>query len=519
MSQITLPQSIDELLHTAAERAGRPYVWTKSGNKYEHRTFGRLAGDSWALAAALIERGHAGQQVMIYAENSYAWMVADLAVMGYVGISVGANKAWLEYDLSHALDVVDAQVLFFSRSTKPVVAKLQHQFPKLTCLSLEDDFDELLREGRTILSLTPDYLHRHVAPATATCKIVYTSGSTSIPKAVPLTLSNMFACGQGMYDRAPTGPSDSYYLFLPLHHVYAGVCIQLFSLYVGAELYFCHDIKQLAPEMRATRPTVFCGVPLVYERIVAAIDGPTMAKIERGIRLSNFLRQFGLDLRRRLFAKFHDTFGGRIKYMFSGGAILDPKIKQLFNDLGINLIEGYGLTETSALIALEHPGTRHYDSVGRPFANIKLKIVKPDASGHGEIAVKGPNVMSGYYRNAQANRVAFDSDGYFLTGDIGYLDEAQNLHVIGRQGRLIVRANGEKVNPDELITLITKLNPAVFKAKIYEDNHRLTALLYVKPHAHIDAAALIKQVNQDLPGYKRIQHHRVEMADPATQMK
>jgi long-chain acyl-CoA synthetase len=329
----------------------------------------------------------------------------------------------------------------------------------------------------------------------------------------------MTACGPGLYQRCPTGPDDVYYLFLPLHHVYAAVCIFLYSFLVGAQVYLSEDPDNMRVELKAIRPTVFCAVPIVYERIFNGIDRPTMARIEKAIKLSNLILKLGVDKRQVLFSKLHVVFGGRIKFMFSGGANLDPKVKRFFKDVGANLIEGYGMTETTSLIAMEYPQSKALRATGQPFENLEVRIAQPDPDGMGEIILKGGNITAGYYKNPKANKDAFDQEGFFHTGDIGYLDKDNNLTVIGRKKNVLVRSNGENIAPDELVKLIQAHQPEVVRAKVYEINGSLCAMVYAKPGTSISADQLMAQVNAGLPKHKRLESIAAESIQVSSQMK
>ncbi|QQS18410.1 AMP-binding protein [Candidatus Saccharibacteria bacterium] len=514
MVKLPKPQTIDELLHTHyAKWRDRPYIWSKNGDEFASKSFWDFIDDARALAASLIKDNHKGDNVMLFADNSYEWMVADMAVMAYVGISIGANKDWLTYDLLAAQQSAEAKVIIYSSNRSGMLEKLRTDYPDITYLCIENDFDTLLQQGRKILDQDASYLDNSIKQSADICKIVFTSGSTSIPKAVTLSLDNMLACGDYLYQRTPTNEHDIYYLFLPLHHVYAGVSIFMYSFYMGCQLYICSDTAKIVDEMKLIRPTIFCGVPLVYERFYSAIDAPTMAKIERGMKLANALGAIGIDIRRHLFRKLHDVFGGDIRYMYCGGARFDPKIKRFFKDVGMTVIEGYGMSETTSLIAVEYPHSKVIDSVGTIFENISVKFADVDKDGHGEILVKGGNVSKGYYNNPVANARAFDAEGYFHTGDIGYKDDKNNLFVIGRKKLLIVASNGENVSPDELETLLVAI-PGVTRAKVFDHNNVITATLYVDKGCSTDFKSQIAKLNSTLPKYKQVQKWTTAVNNP-----
>ncbi len=517
-----IAKSVHELLQNNHQKwSPRDYVWTKIGSSYQSKTYGELIEDSWALASALIKKGHKGDRIVIMSDNSYSWMVIDLALMGYVGVSVGANKDWLEHDLENCLKVTDAKAVLYDDQKSEMVKKMKKRFQEVKFISIEKDMTELVKEGRKILKKDPTYLIKHAQNSSRTCKIVFTSGSTALPKAVSISYENMIACGEGLYDRTPTDETDIYYLFLPLHHVYAGIGIFACSFFMGCQVYLSADIQDMKNELSESKPTVFCAVPLVYQKIYDVIDSETMKRIQKGIKLSKFVQMFGININSVLFKKLHAVFGGQTKYLFCGGANFSDQLKGFYKDVGLNIIEGYGLSETASMLAMEYPDSKKLGSVGKVFNAVNIKFVNVNDKGHGEIAVKGPNVMSGYFNNPQANRDTFDKDGYFHTGDIGYQDEDGDLHIVGRKDRVIIASNGENVSPSELEDLIKKHDKTttIVKASVFEQNNEICARILTTKGTKLNAERLFREINSDLPRFKQIKQFTVSQVDVSSQIK
>ncbi|MDX1765736.1 MAG: AMP-binding protein [Candidatus Saccharimonadales bacterium] len=520
MTMPPIADTIHDLLEANFKKwADKDYVWAKVDGVYTPTTYGELINRAQAIAVGLIDRGYKDQRIAIFSENSPTWMALDFAIMGYVGNSVGFSKDWLEYDAANAIKIADVDLVFYSKANSLAAERLIKTHPKVEFLQIETDIEDLIRSGEQILKKNPKFLLKHIQDSQSPCKVVFTSGTTALPKAIELTYANMIACGEGLYGRTPTDESDVYYLFLPLHHVYAGIGVFACSFFMGTQVYLSEDVHNMKEELAEAKPTVFCAVPLVYEKFYEAIGEENLAKIEKGLKLARLFQKLGLDIRKSLFKKVHQIFGGRTKYIFSGGAKFDPKIKQLFKDLGLNMIEGYGLSETSSMIAMEYPGAQKLESVGKVFENIEIKFVDKDENGHGEIAVKGANVMNGYYKNPQANKKAFDSDGYFLTGDIGYQDADGNLFIVGRKERLIVTSNGENVSPKELESLISKFSKAITNVVVYQDGNDINARIYVNSPKLPNFKQQIDALNKTLPSFKHIQHTTVMPEGAKSQIK
>lgn len=514
-----IAKTVDKLLKNNHNKwKNKNYVWSKVGGVYKPKTYGELVENSWAVASALLDDGQKGQRVMIFGPNSFEWMAIDLAVMGYIGTSVGASKDWLEYDLKNAIESAEPSIVFYSDDKQSVISKAKKQFSGVRFLSIEKDFLKLVKKGKSILKKHPNFLDNYAQGSDDVCKIVFTSGSTSIPKAVTLSYGNMVACGKGLYARTPTDENDIYYLFLPLHHVYAGIGIFACSFFMGCQVYLSKDVNDMKTELLESKPTVFCAVPLVYHRIYDAINKPTMKKIQKGMKLAKLFQGFGIDLSKTVFKKFHKGFGGQIKYMFCGGAKFRPEVKHFFNDVGFSLIEGYGLSETASMLAMEYPKASKLGAVGKVFDEVTLKIINKDKQGVGEIAAKGPNITSGYFKNSRANSKSF-KDGYFLTGDIGYLDTDGDLYITGRKKRVIITSSGENVSPDEIEELVNKQSKGVLKTTVFEHNDIINARIYIDKKSKLDACKLVAKVNKKLPKFKQIVRHDVIKADANTMIK
>lgn len=448
--------------------ADRPYIHTKIDEAFHAHTFQETVQDIQHLSKALIKRQFQHKNLMICAENSYEWIVLYLAIMGYVGTCVPVDKEWTSYDYAHTLSAIEVSAVFYSRSKKERLFDLMPEHPEITWYCIEDDLPLLIQEGRLLsLSLTGE------SDLTRTVTILFTSGTTNLPKAIPLSQENLFANWDTLYQRTPMTENDISYVFLPFHHVYTSVANILYTIISGMQLYLSSDLTQVIPELIEVRPTVVCTVPLFLYRMYEARD----EKLLEALR--------------------------HIRFLYCGGSFTEPKIKEYFIQQGVCLLEAYGTTETSSVIALAVPGDPDLASNGVVFENLEVSILDPDEQGVGEILVKGKSVSKGYLNHTD-HYSDFDQNGAYHTGDLGFLDGTGHLYLKGRKKRMILTANGKNVYVEELESLLLQ-HPQIKAAAVWEEQHHPAALV-VTNLTEAEAQTILDQVNQKLPHYKQIRN-------------
>jgi long-chain acyl-CoA synthetase len=290
--------------------------------------------------------------------------------------------------------------------------------------------------------------------------IVFTSGTTGKGKGVMLSQKNIVTdMTQGMYNFAITPKTMN---VLPPHHTFGSTVNFVGHFSQGSEIYISSGIRHIADEMKEQQPTHLILVPLfvetLYKKIWSAAEKSGKAEtLRQMIRLSNNMRKFGIDLRRIFFKSVMAPFGGKLSMIICGGASLNQDINDTFDAIGITVLNGYGITECSPLISCNRNRYQKKGSVGTPIVGEQVKIKDPDENGEGEICVKGPNVMLGYYKDPEATAAAFDEEGYFRTGDYGKLDEEGWIYITGRLKNLIILSNGKNVYPEEIETEISRI--------------------------------------------------------------
>lgn len=443
-----------------------PYISIYENGKFQSKSFGTVIDNVRDMAKTLLQMGYQGKNIMIYSENSYEWTVLYLSIMGYVGTCIPVDKEWTEYDMSHALSAIDVVVIFYSKAKEERIARLKEVYPDVKYLCIEEVFLEMIQQGSKIAECPNG--QRDLGQ---TVMVLFTSGTTNIPKAIPLTQSNLFHNWNTLFQRTPMTEKDVSYLFLPLNHVYSGVANFLYSIVSGMQIYLCHDMSNMVEEMMLVRPTVVCMVPLILKRIYTMISEEVL-KMLQGIR-----------------------------FLYCGGSFTEIELKKYFIKNGVHLLEAYGTTETSSVIALDLLGDYNIESNGVIMESLDVKILNPDEDGVGEILVKGGSVSKGYLSRKDSYS-EFDENGYYHTGDLGRLDNSRHLYLKGRKRRVMITANGKNVYLDEIEELLLK-NPKIVKVKAYEENYHVAAEIIGNLTLE-EAKVFVDEINKKLPSFKEI---------------
>ena len=464
--------NIKEIIYNSVEQYSKniAFVIKHTENKkieYENITYKQLLEDINKLGTAVYSLGFKGKRIAVIGRNSYEWAIAHLSNLLGGNVSVPLDKD-LQYDeLESSLIRSKADMIFFDKKYEEKISQIKEKnntnLKEYVCFEEAEGFkniSKLLKTGNEeINSGKTDFINAKI-DENEMAILLFTSGTTSKSKAVMLSqkniASNVYAmqCVEAIYS------TDTNIAFLPFHHIFGSTCMVVMLAY-GVRTVFPDGLRYIKKNLNEYGVSVFVGVPVLVEAIYKTImkevqkQGKTKL-VNIATKISNFLLKLHIDIRRILFKSIINELGGKLRFVISGGAPADSKIAKGFNDLGIEVVQGYGLTETSPVIAAENKKRMKAGSVGIPMLNVKLKIENPDENGIGEIRVKGPNVMLGYYENEEATKEVL-KDGWFYTGDLGYLDKNGCLAITGRSKNLIVLKNGKKVFPEELETLVNRL--------------------------------------------------------------
>ncbi|MBQ8300251.1 MAG: AMP-binding protein [Clostridia bacterium] len=471
---------IEELLKSDYQKwKSRDYIFEKKNEKYESITFGNFVEKVVYLADYLIDKNLKDKKIIIFSENSINWMISDVAIMSYVGESVTVSKEWKYEELKEVLNFLDISCIIYSDTKKDVIEKIKLEFPDMIYICMQSDFKTIFEKGQELNSKKFDMFDFEPKEINSCSKIIFTSGTTSSPKAVMLSLKNIFSGYESLKRRVLFDENDVCYLFLPLTHTYGNIYNFIFSLISGYTIYLASSTENISKELLEVNPTIFCAVPLIY------------VKMYEGYK-----------------DNIDKAFGTRIKYLFCGGAHFDETIRKIYKDKKLNIMEAYALSETSSSFSIEYPYTDDTRSVGTIFEDIDVKILNPDENGNGEIAVKGDNVFLGYANNQELTNRVFTQNGYFLTGDIGYIKD-KKLYITGRKKNVIIGTNGENISPEILEKKIKELSPNINSVKIFLDKDVLSCYVYIRENDNADWDKVFEQFNKNIPKYEVIKKYEI----------
>ena len=499
--------------------------------EYINHTYQNLLDDVNSFGTSLYKLGLKGKRIAIYGRNRYEWAVAHISNLFGGIVSVPIDKELQLNELEDSLIRAKVDAIVFDEKYEENIATIKqngktniHNFICMENIDKYIKFDDLLQEGKKQIENGNDEFVNNEVNAETMSILLFTSGTTSKSKAVMLNQQAIAANIADMLMVESLYPTDTNIAFLPFHHIF-GSTGMLVMLAAGVKTVFPDGLRYIKQNLKEYEVSVFVGVPLLvnkmYENIEKEIEKQGKTKlINMATKISNFLLKFHIDIRRKLFKQVLDGLGGKMRFIISGGAPLDKKVSVKFNELGVHLIQGYGLTETCPVIAAENDKYIRNGSVGFPMKHVTVEIVNKDKDGIGEVRVKGPNIMMGYYENEEATNKVL-KDGWFYTGDLGYIDNDGFLFLTGREKDVIVMKNGKKVFPEELEILVDKL-PEVEESFIYgmaQRGDKNDPMVSVKIVYNKDAIKnrsedelyeilwnKIKEINKTLPPYKYIKN-------------
>ena len=505
-------------------------IKNKKGKNVEYKkiTYKELNEEINALGTALLKLGLKDKRVAIIGKNRYEWMLGYVSVLNGVGIAIPLDKGLPEQEIIMSLQRSKADAIIFEENMLDLMKKIkQENSTNITQYILMDDKEEdgflnlhrLIESGKEeIAKGNKEYIDAEIDNNKMSV-ILFTSGTTSLAKAVMISHRNIASNVAALKYEQPFCCTDTNIAFLPFHHMYGSTCM-LLMFSAGVNNVFCDGLRHIQENLVEYKVSVFVCVPLILEamhkKIMQTIDKTGQRKkFEFGKKLSKILLKLGIDVRRKIFKQILDQLGGEVRAVISGAAALNTDVAEDFNAIGIYTVQGYGLTETAPVVSGENIHTMGYNSCGKPLCNVEVKIVNPNEEGIGEIAVKGPNVMLGYYENEEATKQVL-KDGWFYTGDLGYLGKKGHIYIAGREKSVIVLKNGKNIYPEEIETLISRL-PYVVENMVFGypkgDDLVLSAKIVYNPEYFKGDSknkiqskiwSDIKQINSSLTIFKHI---------------
>ncbi len=531
-------ENLREMLRSSAEKyADKTAFVTKIRDAdrevhYIDTTYKELFDEMNWLGTGLLSLGFGGSRIALIGENSYKWILTYFAVACGVGITVPLDKLLQRDELVGMLQRSEATAIFCDKKhykmvqeivasgeTKVTIVVGLDFIPKegLSILDLLDAGQQLIKEGdRRYLDAPID--------RDAMNFLLFTSGTTQSSKAVMLSHRNLMSVNYYMNCEELFFPDDVNMLLLPLHHIY-GMGGVLIFLSQGIKNVFCDGLKYITINMKEYKVSVMMAVPLLlekmYKKIDKAIDKQGMrSKVNTALKVCAASEKVGIYLRRRMFKSIIDQLGGHLRFITNGAAPLDPVVAKGFNDFGILVVNGYGLTETSPTIASESYRHLRPGTCGKLMPHVEARIDEPDESGIGELVVRGDNVMLGYYGDPEATAAVLEPDGWFHTGDLAYFDEDGYIWITGRKKNVIVLKSGKNVFPEEIENLVNNL-PYLEESMVFGRMRGGEFTLWVKAvvdkeymkEENVTMADLearfekdLAAINASMPSYKTINH-------------
>ena len=516
---------LKDMLKKSGEKYGKKIAYKiRQENGYKEITHSEVRKMVDGLGTKLIDMGLKDKRIAVIGENRYEWEIAYLSIVCGTGTVVPLDKSLPENELESLIERSKAEAIICSQKYVEILKKTKLKY--IISMDLENDNDGIISQKRLIsegiqLVKSGDTSFTNAKIDNEKMSIMlFTSGTTSISKAVALSHKNICSNLMDISSILDVNSSDVFLSFLPLHHVFECTVGFLFSLYVGAETVFCDGIRHIPENLAEYKVSVMASVPAIYERLFKIIKKhlEKQGKVEQILKDEEKYKDSSMEKKKEVFKEIHDLLGGNIKLFISGAASLEPSIEEKFRRLGFNMVQGYGLTETSPVVAIGNKKYHKTGSIGKCVPSDEVKLLDVNKDGIGELAVKGPNVMLEYYGNKEATEKVL-KDGWFQTGDLARIDEEGYIFICGRKKSVIVLKNGKNIFPEEMETLINKEDGVeesfIFGKPISKDPNDIKIFVKIvynkesfegKTETEINEYfnEKIKSINKTMPHYKAI---------------
>ena len=502
--------------------------------KYKTFTHNEVRDMVDCLGTSLISLGLKGKRIAVIGENRYEWEIAYLSIVCGVGTVVPLDKSLPENELEDLIERSEVEAIFCSEKYIETLErikyceknKLKHLIAMGTYAHSEGVYsqEELIENGKELIKNgNKEFINSKIDPNEMSI-MLFTSGTTSKSKVVALSHKNICSNLMDIGSILDVTSDDTLLSVLPIHHVFECTVGFLFSLYKGATTVFCDGLRHVVENLNEYEVTVMACVPAIYERIFMMIRKQLekQGKLQEILEKEEEYKNKSMSEKKKAFAEIHNMIGGHVKLFISGAAALDPKIEERYRLLGINLVQGYGLTETSPVVAV---GTnKHYKigSIGKTVPSVEAKVIDANKEGIGELVVKGPSIMLGYFENEKLSKKSIEN-GWFYTGDLAKIDEEGYIYICGRKKSVIVLKNGKNIFPEEMENLVNKIegvkesfifgkqrsedkDDIKINAKIVLDKDIVKDVYKVETDEEIYTviSKKIKEINQTMPQYKAI---------------
>lgn len=520
---------LKDMLKKSGQKYGKniAYKIRKEEGKYKTYTHEEVRKMIDGLGTSLIDMGLKDKRIAVIGENRFEWEIAYLSIVCGTGIVVPLDKSLPENELENLLKRSEVEAIICSGKYIETLKKVRNKNLKyIISMDLEKTEDEiisqkeLIEKGKKLVENGDTRFTNAEIDNKKMSIMLFTSGTTSQSKAVALSHKNICSNLMDIASTLDVNSKDIFLSFLPLHHVFECTVGFLYPLYIGAQIVFSDGIRHIPENLKEYKASVMASVPAIYERLFKIVR----KQIEKKGNLEEILieeekhKNDSMENKKTIFKDLHELFGGNIRLFISGAASLDAKIEEKFRNLGFNIVQGYGLTETSPIVAVGNNKYHKIGSIGKALPSEEVKLLNVNKQGIGELAVKGPNVMIGYYKNKEATEKVL-KDEWFHTGDLAKIDEEGYIFICGRKKNVIVLKNGKNIYPEEMESLINKEDGIeesfIFGKQMSEDPTNIkifVKVVYNKEHfegktkeeIEKEISQKISEVNKVIPRYKAI---------------
>jgi len=531
----TITSIQDMILRSAKVYGNKIALEDLSDNVISSVTFNQLHDYIIRFGKALLDIGlKERDHIAVISENRVQWSLTYLTSMCFNMVIVPIDKGLNHNEILNIIHESEAKAIVFSDSFEPLMKEKRDSLMKLKFyinMDSKKNKDDIYSMPQMIESQNTAIEKLPFINPEAMAEIIFTSGSLGRAKGVMLTQKNLASNLMAMTSMIKITSEDKFLSVLPIHHKYECTCGLLCPLYAGGSAHYARSLKTVVDDLQKVKATILLGVPLLYDKMFKKIyKGIQENKLKSKIvpplvSLTNILQSIGWKSSKKLiFSELHEKFGGHIRLFIAGGAAPDPKVAKGLRELGFNFVQGYGLTETSPIVALNRLYSFKDNAAGIPLPGLQIKIDNPNQDGAGEIFIKGESVMLGYYKNQKLTDEAFE-DGWFKSGDIGFFDEDGFLHINGRKKNVIISKSGENVFPEEIEDILNR-SPFVQESMVFgEQDEKHTEIIAVQIVTDAEAfieyseknnvtitpefvneitSEVIKETNKELPIYKQI---------------
>ena len=545
-------ETIKEVFHMAKDKyADNVFILEKFNPKeaFQEITYREFAQDVIALGTALTQKYHLkDERVVIIGENTYHWYVSYMAMLCGVGIAVPVDKELPPNEIENVIHRSRASAVIYSTKKKDVIKKVEDKLPEVKYfIQMNSDeklqgrevgFNTIVEQGKELLEKGDNSFMEIPIDPDAFKVLIFTSGTTSNSKGVMISNRNLAENINAVSAYVKLYESDRLFSVLPLHHTYESTIGFLLPMANGVSIAICQGLKHIVPDLQETKPTALLAVPLLIENLYKKINATIQksgkaALVNSMIHITNALKGVGVDIKKKVFGEIIENLGGKLRIIVSAAAPIDAKVGKWVQDIGINFLQGYGLTETAPIAALTPDYEPKVGSAGKPVICAEMKIDNPNEEGEGEVLIKSKTLMIGYYEDEEATNsvIEIDEEGnrWFHSGDVGYLDNDGFLYITGRTKNVIVTQNGKNIYPEELELLLGKV-PEIKECMVYgkEQEGEKELLISVKvipdyekieelhgkdlskEQIHDIIWEQIKEINKKSPSYKAIKNLEIK---------